>query len=214
MQVQQPNKIRKAVLIGAVGVVLTGAGVAVVSAASGPPTPSPTTTASPSATPGSPVPEKGNGTARGQQLHGESVVKNSDGSFETRVAQQGTVEAVSGSSITVKSEDGFSQDYVIKADTKIVKLPEPAANGAPAKDDAGKRLRPSAATAADIKQGDTVRIAGVRDGSSVTARNIVDGVAGAKGNGLGRGHGLRHDPGPGLGNGNGMGNGNAQGSRV
>lgn len=211
MQVQQPNKIRKAVLIGAVGVALTGAGVAVVSAASGPPTPSPST-ASPSATPGSPLPEEGDGAARGQQLHGESVVKKSGGSFETRVAQQGTVEAVSGSSITVKSEDGFSQDYVINADTKIVKLPEPAANGAPAKDDAGKRLRPSAATAADIQQGDTVRVGGVRDGSSVTARNIVDGALGAKGNGLG--HGLRHDPGTGPGHGRGTGNGNAQGSRA
>jgi hypothetical protein len=211
MQVQQPNKIRKAVLIGAVGVALTGAGVAVVSATSGPPTPSPST-ASPSATPGSPAPEKGNGTAHGRQLHGESVVKKGDGSFETRVTQQGTVEAVSGSSITVKSEDGFSQDYVINADTKIVKLPEPVADGTAAKDDAGKRLRPSAATAADIKQGDTVRISGVRDGSSVTARNIVDGAAGAKGNGLGLGHGLGR--GHGLGHGRGMGNGNAQGSRV
>jgi hypothetical protein len=211
MQVQQPNKIRKAVLIGAIGVALTGAGVAVVSAASGPPTPSPST-ASPSATPGSPVPDKGNGAAHGRRLHGESVVKKSDGSFETRVAQQGTVEAVSGSSITVKSEDGFSQDYVINADTKIVKLPEPVADGTAAKDDAGKRLRPSAATAADIKQGDTVRISGVRDGSSVTARNIVDGAAGAKGNGLGLGHGLGR--GHGLGHGRGMGNGNAQGSRV
>jgi hypothetical protein len=209
MQVQQPNKIRKAVLISAIGVALTGAGVAVVSAASGPPTPSPST-ASPSATPGSPVPEKGNGTSHVRPLHGESVVKKSDGSFETRVAQQGTVEAVSGSSITVKSEDGFSQDYVINADTKIVKLPEPVADGTAAKDDAGKRLRPSAATAADIKQGDTVRVSGVRDGSSVTARNIVDGAAVAKGNGLGRGHGRGH----GLGPGRGMGNGNAQGSRV
>jgi hypothetical protein len=217
MSVQQPYRFRKAVMAGVVALALSGAVAAVVWAEADP-SPSPSQSApsqsapspSPSQSQSAPSPSPSNGSAKGKghshavQLHGEKVVKKSDGTFETRVTQQGTVEAVSGSSIKVKSEDGFSQDYAINADTKIVKVPAPAADGTPAKDDAGKRLKPAAASAADIKQGDSVRLEGVKDGSGVTARNIVDGVvAGGKGNGLGlgRGHGLGHGHGHGLGHG-------------
>ena len=70
-----------------------------------------------SSPPGSP--DKAQSKTR--RAHGESVVKKGDGSFETRLTQMGTVEAVSDRAITVKSEDGFSQDYAISADTRIRK---------------------------------------------------------------------------------------------
>jgi hypothetical protein len=173
-----------------------------------PPSPSP---------PGSPDKAR----AKARELHSESVVTNADGSFEKRVTQIGSVESVSDKAITVKSEDGFSQEYAISADTRIRKVPGPAAaepapkDSAAPKDDAGKRLKPSAATAADLKQGDTVRIMGVRDGSAVTATMIVDGAANGigLGKGLGQslGKGLGQGQGKGLGRDNGQGNGRGQG---
>ena len=43
-----------------------------------------------------------------------------DGTFETLLTQQGTVDAVSETSVTVKSEDGFTQSYAVNAETKII----------------------------------------------------------------------------------------------
>jgi hypothetical protein len=46
-------------------------------------------------------------------LHGEFVVPNGSGGYTTELTQTGTVTASSPASITVRSEDGFSQTYVI-----------------------------------------------------------------------------------------------------
>lgn len=182
--------------------------------------------------PGKSEKSQGQGKSLGRQLRGESVVKKGDGSLETRITQFGTVESVSASSITVKSEDGFTQVYAINAETKIRKKPAAAADGTPKdgigpkdsiapkdssppsdgtapNDDAGERGKPSAATAADLKQGDTVRIKGIRNGDTVTATAIRAG-AGAKG--LGQGKGLSQ--GKGLGHGKAKGEGSRQAEGV
>jgi hypothetical protein len=46
-------------------------------------------------------------------LHGEFVVPDGTGGYTTELTQTGTVTAISPTSITVRSEDGFSQTYVI-----------------------------------------------------------------------------------------------------
>jgi hypothetical protein len=46
-------------------------------------------------------------------LHGEFVVPNGAGGYTTELTQVGTVTATSATSITVRSEDGYSQTYVI-----------------------------------------------------------------------------------------------------
>lgn len=46
-------------------------------------------------------------------LHGEFVVPNGNGGFQTDVVQVGTVTAVSATSITARSEDGYIGTYVI-----------------------------------------------------------------------------------------------------
>lgn len=174
MAVLQRTGLRNIALAGGIVLALSGAGAAVVWAEAGQSAPSQT---SPSPSPPAPaptdkkVPGEGRGQAknRGMALHSETVVKKADGGFETRLAQQGAVEAVSASSITVKSEDGFSQAYAITADTRITRL---------------------AATAADLKAGDQVRIAGFKDASGATARQIVAGSPGDQGPGRGRGHGM------------------------
>ncbi|MDQ1052535.1 hypothetical protein QE394_000463 [Arthrobacter sp. SORGH_AS 212] len=178
-------RTRKALLAGAVGVALSGAGAALAWSA-GPPsaTPSPSPSASPS-TPG----HEGRGATpdasqRPQFQHGESVVKKADGTFQTVLGQRGTVEAVSSTSITVRSGDGFTQAYTVNADTRVTR------NG----------------TIADIATGDVVRVAGVRDGDTATAQRITGGGGDHPGPGRGHGHGHGHG-----GNGNGNGNGKAHG---
>jgi hypothetical protein len=46
-------------------------------------------------------------------LHGEFVVPDGAGGFTTELTQTGTVTAISPTSITVRSEDGYSQTYAI-----------------------------------------------------------------------------------------------------
>lgn len=213
MPVKDPGLRRSTALAVAIVFVLSGAGVAVAWAASAP---AQARDASPQVAAASPSqsepgkPDKAQDKGKARELHSEGVVKKPDGSLEKRVTQIGSVESVSGTAITVKSEDGFSQEYVINAETRIRKVPKPAADGTSPEDDAGKRLKPSAATAADLKQGDTVRIAGVRDGSAVTATMIVEGAA-ANGKGLGKGFGKGLGQGQGLGKGLGRGKGLGQG---
>lgn len=192
---------RSVVLAGGIVVALSGAGAAAVwagTAQSATPLSSPTT---PAAQPpgGSPAEGQAREKNRAVPLHGENVVKKGDGGFETRLTQQGAVEAVSSVSITVRSEDGFSQTYAINAGTKITKLPPPAADGTIPRDSAGKRLKPTAATAADLRTGDQVRIKGVKDGSGVTAGHIVAGAPDVLGPGNGVGRGLGHGLGNGVG---------------
>ncbi len=172
MAVPQRTGLRNIALAGGIVLALSGAGAAVVWADAGQSAPSQTSTSpstpAPATTDKAPGEGRGQAKNRGMALHSETVVKKADGGFETRLAQQGAIEAVSGSSITVKSEDGFSQAYAITADTRITRL---------------------AATAADLKAGDRVRIAGVKDGSGATARQIVAGTPGGQGPGRGLGHG-------------------------
>ncbi len=46
-------------------------------------------------------------------LHGEFVLPDGAGGYTTELTQTGTVTAISPTSITVRSEDGYSQTYVI-----------------------------------------------------------------------------------------------------
>jgi hypothetical protein len=48
-------------------------------------------------------------------LHGEYVVANGTGGFNTRISQTGRITAISPTSVTARSEDGYSQTYVIAA---------------------------------------------------------------------------------------------------
>ena len=147
-------------------VALAGAiGVGVAAAAD--PTTSPTPSATAAPTPGtSPTAKPGEtnkmnkaGKAKAKRdlaqraLHGEVTL----GGKNPRVVdfQRGTVSAVSVSSITVKSTDGFSATYVVDAKTKVHHAKEQEA-------------------ISDVKNGDKVRVVGVKDGGTITAKRIAD----------------------------------------
>ena len=52
-------------------------------------------------------------------LHGEFVVPKQGGGYQTLVVQRGAVSSVSSSTITVKSDDGFSATYAVGADALV-----------------------------------------------------------------------------------------------
>lgn len=86
----------------------------------------------------------------GGMLHGEVVVETSEGVYETKQIQRGEVTAVSATSITIVSEDGFSATYAIDADTESMRDREEGA----------------------ARVGDTAHVDAVVDGSSATAERI------------------------------------------
>ncbi len=125
-----------AVILGA------GAGGAAVASAtsSGPPTNTPAASASPTTTSSAPNSAFRGGPGRrgfffpagpgpiafgsgfagpDGAIHGSLTVKGPNGGYETVDTQYGTAEAVSSSSITVKSADGFSQTYTVSASTVV-----------------------------------------------------------------------------------------------
>lgn len=206
MPLQDQPRIRKAFIAGAVALALSGTGAAIAWSADSPFPPSSPSQSAPgqsapgqsapgqekkqdkpgkpdkSAKPGKPGnPDK---SQRPQLQHSESVVKNADGTFQTIVEQRGTVEAVSETSITVKSEDGFSRSYTVNAETRITK--------APATGEDGKLVRPGDGSIADISPGEAVRISGVKSGDQATAGRIAEGAGDVPGLGLGRGSGMGH----------------------
>lgn len=210
MVAREPKRARQALLAGAVALALAGTGTALAWSATGTPTPTPSQSAPGKDTaPGQQDKQDKNDrkAQRPQALHGEGVVKNADGTFQTVLEQRGTVESVSDSAITVKSEDGFSQTYTVNADTRITRIPAPAAdgsgtnesgtNGSGTTGDDGKRSKPTDGTMTDISAGDTVLISGIKEGDKASAKRIVKGAGDGPGLGLGRGHGLGHKMGKG-----------------
>jgi hypothetical protein len=52
-----------------------------------------------------------------EALHDEKVVADGHGGYETLLTQTGTVTAISPTSITARSDDGYLQTYVIRSVT-------------------------------------------------------------------------------------------------
>lgn len=86
-------------------------------------------------------------------LHGEGVVGTGEGETENVAMQVGKVVVVNGSSVEVKSTDGFTRTYAANSDTKVF----------PRGNDIG-----------DVDEGDQVRVFAVVDGDTATAKRIVD----------------------------------------
>jgi hypothetical protein len=95
----------------------------------------------------------GFGMGLGGAIHGSFTVKGPSGTYETIDTQYGTAEAVSSSSITVKSADGFSQSYSVDSSTIVDAEPSGILS---------------------VKVGDTVSIQGLVSGSNVKAERVLD----------------------------------------
>ncbi|GAA2648978.1 hypothetical protein [Paractinoplanes durhamensis] len=91
------------------------------------------------------------GTTTASALHGTYVVSDGNGGYVTQLAQTGTVSTISSSSITVKSDDGYSKTYVISTSTTV-----------------------GTGRIADVLKGHTVRIVATSAKQKVTATSITD----------------------------------------
>lgn len=99
----------------------------------------------------------------GEALHGELVVKADDGTISTVRQVRGTVTAVSGTSITVEAEDGYTATFAITADTDVrVGLPQRGTDPESATD-----------TIADVSVGDVAHVHGTVTGSTATATHLM-----------------------------------------
>jgi len=106
----------------------------------------------------------------GQALHGEVVVKATDGTISTVRMIDGTVTAVGADSITVKSADDFTATFTVNATTDIhVGLPTP---GHRTDAQLSTPTAPAASTISDVQVGDVARVEGTVSGSSAAATEI------------------------------------------
>ncbi|MDQ4502819.1 DUF5666 domain-containing protein [Sinomonas sp. ASV322] len=157
-----PRRFRRGLVIGAVALGLAGAGGAAVWAAdaTGSATPSAPASASPSAHPGEHLGKPGAGQFGAQTLHGQMTVKKPDGTIQTIFIQRGTVTDVSDTKVTVKSDDGFTQTYVLNSSTKFLGKNQPR----------GGAFKPG-----DVSKGDKIMVRAVQSGSDYVAQQIKKG---------------------------------------
>ena len=118
----------------------------------------------------------GMGSGVSAAVHSEYVIEE-NGQYVTKVAQLGTVSAVSSGSVTVKSSDGFTRTYTLSGDTVVSNLLQ--------------RRQQSATgdlTVADIVTGASVRIVAGKDGAAFAAENVqVSGTTTQSGGSTGSG---------------------------
>ena len=164
------NKI--AIAAGA-GAVLIGGGAAAVAAAASADTSGTGTASSPTAGPsgGVSAPGKPGHPGRGLRLgalgrfeHAEWVSKDGTANV-THDAIHGAVSSVSATSVSVKASDGYHLTFAVNADTKV-RVRDTSSTG--------KRVG-KAGSISDVKPGDNVLVSGIKSGSTVTAKHVLDG---------------------------------------
>jgi hypothetical protein len=106
------------------------------------------------------------GIAPGPVLHGELVTGGQNGSTTTVVVQTGSVTTKNGSTITVRSTDGYTVTWTLDSNTTV-------------------RTGWAQGAVKDIAVGDTVRVEGTRAGSTTTARFVGERPEGAPQGGKG-----------------------------
>jgi hypothetical protein len=92
----------------------------------------------------------------GGAIHGQLTEPKSGGGYQTIDVQRGTVTAVSSTSITVKSADGYTASYLVTSSTEV---------------DA------QAAGIGTVKVGDTVSLVATVSDGRATAASITDATA-------------------------------------
>ncbi|TDV57207.1 hypothetical protein [Actinophytocola oryzae] len=153
--------VRKLVIAVAVAVGIAGAGTVAVYAASDS-TSSSASQQGPGGGTGGPG-GMGGGPGGGgisQALHGEYVVSDGNGGYGTELTQNGEVIAVSDTSITAKSDDGYTRTYVIDSDTVV---------------------GDGATDLSSIATGDDVMIVATVSGDTATAESLAEAGTGQLG---------------------------------
>ena len=87
----------------------------------------------------------------GSALHGEYVSSDGNGGYVTKIMQTGEVTELSATSLTAKSDDGFSKTYTI-----------------------------TSAQATGLATGDTITVVATESGDTATATSVTEGQTGAQ----------------------------------
>ncbi|HEY4020255.1 MAG TPA: hypothetical protein VGM75_16300 [Pseudonocardiaceae bacterium] len=159
LKATKTTMIAGAAVVALVGI---GGGVAFATSGNGSSTPNSTLTAATSATapatPSNGAAKRRHGGLLDRAEHGQVTVRTKTGT-EVVDLQRGQVTAVSPTSITVKSADGFTGTYVVDSTTKVSKTGQQSAIGS-------------------VANGDDVAIAAIHSANSTgntdTAKHIGD----------------------------------------
>ncbi len=111
--------------LAAVGIavaIATGGGLAVYAATAGSSTTGPGLAGPPLGWEGPPGPRP-EAEIAARALHSRSVTADGKGGFTTELTQTGAVIATTGSTVTVRSDDGYTQTYILGADTRAPRQP-------------------------------------------------------------------------------------------
>ena len=152
----------KKVAAGAVAVAIAAGGGAAIWAASSSASTTTDTAAGPGAMGQGGTRGAGGMGALGGTLHGEYVASDGNGGYITKITQTGKVTALSATSLTAQSDDGFSQTYTITSEQ-----------------------------ATGVASGDTVTIVATTSGDTATATSLTEGTTGAPAAGQVPGGGTR-----------------------
>jgi hypothetical protein len=148
---KRPRSWRRIMMTGVtVAAVVGGAGLAVAASSSGTPANAATATASQVQSHSAVDPGWGHGMAI---VHGQAVIAKSGGGYQTVDYQRGTVTAVSTTSITLKSSDGFTMSYAINGSTIV---------GA------------NRGGIGSVKAGNTASVIATVSGKTATAAKVID----------------------------------------
>ncbi|MBE1502279.1 hypothetical protein H4696_009379 [Amycolatopsis lexingtonensis] len=140
----------KKIAAGAVAaVIVAGGGAAVWAASSSASTDTATGPGGMNGGPGSMMGGPGGGL--GSALHGEYVSSDGNGGYVTKIMQTGEVTELSATSLTAKSDDGFSKTYTI-----------------------------TSAQATGLATGDTITVVATESGDTATATSVTEGQTGAQ----------------------------------
>lgn len=144
------KRTKVALVAGAAVLAMAGIGGGIAFAADSGPT---TTPAAPSAK----APHAHHGAHRlaHRVEHGEFTVHTKTGD-QVIDLQRGQVSAVSATSVTVRSEDGFTATYTVGSASKV-------------------RVQKKASAIANVHTGDKVAVAATRSGNTDTLRRLADG---------------------------------------
>ncbi|MEV4312280.1 hypothetical protein [Actinocrispum sp. NPDC049592] len=91
-------------------------------------------------------------------VHGEFTISDGNGGYKTELMQTGQVTAISSTSVTAKSADGYTKTYTISSSTTF-------GNG----------------SVSDIQNGDTVMITATPSGEAATADTLIERDQNAQG---------------------------------
>jgi hypothetical protein len=106
-----------------------------------------------------------------QAVHGEYTVPNGNGGYQTEEMQRGSITAVNGSTFTVKSEDGYTHDWVTDANTRMGG--EKRMRMMPQNNNGTTQVPAPTNTDAALTTGQNVMVMGTKDGDTFHAVRVM-----------------------------------------